>query len=194
MIGRRFPRRLIFDSMGEFADIPAAVSVWTLADTLRELKRAAHRQRWVLVTRLSPSDTIKVITAIAPPDSDPHASFSCKVGGVCVEHSEVSLIAPPHMGIDPAVMGMISYGRHYRVSALLATRRPAETNRIITSQADIVAAFTQHEPNDIDYLERAAASGIGEKIAQLKEFEHVRLVTASRDLYIVDRNGGIRKG
>jgi hypothetical protein len=191
-IGRRFPRRLIFDSMGELGDIPAAVSVWTLADTLAELRKAAQRSRWAIVARLSPADTITVMNCIAPAGSLPEDSFTYKVGGVCIEHSECSLIAPPHTGIDAGVMGAISYGRHFKISALLAARRPTEVNKIVTSQAHVIAAFQQHEPRDIDYLESTVRRGIGEYIAKLREYEYVRLLTRARTLSIVDRNGRVR--
>lgn len=193
-LGRRFPRRLIFDSMGELGDVPAAVETWTLGETLRELQRAATRSRWAIVARLTPADAVTVINCVAPPGSLPQNSYSYKVGGICMEHSECSLIAPPHSGIDAGVMGAISYGRHFRISALLAARRPTEVNKIVTSQAHVIAAFQQHEPRDIEYLESTVQRGISEYIGKLREYEHVRLLTRARRLDIVDRNGRVRQG
>jgi hypothetical protein len=194
LMGRRFKRRLICDSMGQHDDTPAADLTWTLGQTVDALRRAARRDRWTVVAAIGPQDTIELINCIAPPRINPKDSFTYKVGGIVIESGEVDQLAPPHQGIDPAVQGIISRGRHYRVSSLFGARRPSETNRILTSQCDMLAAFAQHEPGDVDYLRRTATADIVRYLEALKApYEYVRLLTASRKLAIIDANGRERQ-
>lgn len=47
---------------------------------------------------------------------------------------------------------LIMYGRHQAINQVYMSRRPAEINRALTSQSDVIVAFKQHEKRDIDYL------------------------------------------
>ena len=159
-----------------------------------ELRRSARRERWTIVAALGSADAVALLNCIAPPNRNPKDSFTYKVGGIVVETGECDQIAPPHMGIDAAVQGILSKGRHYRVSTLFGARRPSETNRLLTSQCDMLAAFEQHEPGDIEYLARTATPDIRRYLAALrKDYEYVRFLTKRRQLAIIDANGRERQ-
>ena len=193
-IGRRFPRRLVLDTMAQHDDIPASVQTWTLGETMDEIRRAARRERWTIVAALGSADILTLINCIAPPNRNPKDSFTYKIGGLVLECGEVDQIAVPHMGIDAAVAGILSKGRHYRVSSLFGARRPSETNRLLTSQCDMIAAFEQHEPGDIEYLARTATPDIRRYLTALrKDYEYVRFLTKRRKLSIIDANGRERQ-
>lgn len=154
----KFPRRLIFDVSTEFyGKYPGAYECLTYKDTLDALEEVAARPNWVLVTCLLPKEYAKVLGLLAPLHN-PRAGYSRAVGGVLVECGEVETIAPVHRGIDPAVENVFHRGRHSLTSLAVATRRPANVNKIVTSQLDALACFRQHEKNDVEYL----ASVIGE--------------------------------
>lgn len=59
---------------------------------------------------------------------------------------------------------LIAHGRHSRISIVATTRRQTETSRLLTSQADVIISFEQHEPADIKYL----ATFLGERAEELK--------------------------
>ena len=59
---------------------------------------------------------------------------------------------------------LIAHGRHSLISIVATTRRQTETARLLTSQADILISFEQHEPSDIKYL----ATFFGKKANELK--------------------------
>jgi hypothetical protein len=194
MIGRRFPRRIVLDTMAQHDDIPAAERTWTLGETMDAIRRASRRSRWTVVAALGAQDTITLINCIAPPNRNPKDSFTYRVGGVTLECGEVDQIAPPHMGIDAGVAGIISKGRHYRVSSLFGARRPSETNRLLTSQCDMLAAFAQHEPKDVDWLSDTATPEIKRYLGALRaKYEYVRLLTDGMKLAVVGANGRERQ-
>jgi len=60
---------------------------------------------------------------------------------------------------------LIAHGRHSEISIVATTRRQTETARLLTSQADILISFEQHEPSDIKYL----ATFFGQKANELRD-------------------------
>lgn len=192
-IGRRFPRRLILDTMGQHSDTPAAVVTWTLGETMDALRSAARRERWAIAAVLGAEDCLTVLNCIAPPKSNPKESFAYKVGGLVLESGEVDQLAPSR-GMDAAMTGVLARGRHYRISTLFGARRPFEVARLLTSQCDVLAAFQQHEADDIDYLARTATSDIRRYLSALRaDYEYVRFLTKRRRLSIIGANGRERQ-
>lgn len=56
-----------------------------------------------------------------------------------------------------AIRELAAYGRHNKVGLVVAARRPANIPRSITSQADFIFTFQQHEPGDIKYFKDCGA-------------------------------------
>jgi AAA+ ATPase superfamily predicted ATPase len=79
---------------------------------------------------------------------------------------EVDLVTRP--GECPnSFRSIIAHGRHSCISIVATTRRQTETSRLLTSQADVLISFEQHEPADIKYL----ATFFGEKADGLRTLE-----------------------
>jgi len=81
--------------------------------------------------------------------------FVCAVAGaienVCLIIEEVDTYATPSI-IPFELKKLLKIGRHYGVSMIFVSRRPAEINRLITSQAQRFVCFKTIEPNDVRYL------------------------------------------
>lgn len=184
-----FPRRFIVDTAAEFfGTYSDAYECLTLRDTLDALEDAADKDRWTIVACLLPKEIAKVCGVFAPL-SNPTAGYSANVGGVMIECGEIETIAPNHKGIAPEVVNLIHRGRHSLTSFAVATRRPADVNRLVTSQADVIACFQQHEVSDIEYLTSVVGEVAARAIGELKPFHHVQCMPQRRYAAIVDGKG-----
>jgi len=95
-------------------------------------------------------------------------AFVCKlveaVENVCFIVEEVDTYATSAT-IPYELKRLLKIGRHYGVSMIAVSRRPAEINRLITSQAQRFICFKTIEPNDVRYLR----SIIGEPATELPQ-------------------------
>lgn len=68
----------------------------------------------------------------------------------------------------------VERGRHYGVSMLLATRRPARVWRTATANADTIYAFRTNEPRDVAYLRDYAGPESETMLQRLGRFEWLK--------------------
>lgn len=54
--------------------------------------------------------------------------------------------------IHDSLKRLISYGRHWNASLILAARRPSELHRDVTAQSNAIVSFRQDEPRDVAML------------------------------------------
>lgn len=163
-LAQKFPRRLVLDFLGEHEGaIPGAVEAWTFGDTLSALQRVQKLPRWTVVSSMDERYVPQLLEVLAPSFRGGAPGYSKSVGGMVLELGECDTVWP-NGGSSPEARGVVKRGRHHWLSILAATQRPAETDRIITSQADIICSFRQHEPRDLAYL--SAVMG-GSRVAPL---------------------------
>lgn len=192
-LASKFPRRIIFDFIGEY---DAAISERgffggeSVAECVDLLKHA-HKTRtgWTVCAMLTPEQVPELLGAIMHKQNP----FSRAVGGVVVQCGEVDLIAPNHAGISTEVRNVFQRGRHFDVSALVATQRPRDVHRVVTSQSDILCAFRQHEPRDADFLGDIMRSDATPLVKTLGRFEYVRYMVNYGRLDIVSADGSVRE-
>lgn len=142
-------------------------------DYLDALRGFSNFPRWRIVVR--PDDLEKapwVATALMPSDSGV-TGYARAVRGVTLVCDEVDLWAPNNTGIDPGVRAAIQRGRHYEINILAATRRPAECHRDLSSQADALVTFRQHEPRDVLWLAGAGGEAFADAARALGQYEYV---------------------
>lgn len=72
--------------------------------------------------------------------------------------------------IPPELDNCVRYGRHWGVSLLAISRRPAEIPRIVTSQAEVIHTFRLNEPRDVQYVRQFVGD---EAFTDLGEHEHL---------------------
>ena len=67
---------------------------------------------------------------------------------------------------------LLKYGRHSGLSMIFVSRRPAEINRLITSQSQRFICFTIIEPTDVRYL-TSIIGPVAKVLPTLKKLEFV---------------------
>lgn len=185
----RFPRRLIVDLVGEvLGTLPGATDCLTLSETTDALGDLAKEPSWIVVTSLTPDDTVKLLHAITPAEN-PRGGYSLAVDGMTFECGELDTVMPNHKGISDHALAITTRGRHYRCSLLGASLRAADVHKSVTSQPDVMAFFKQHEPNDIDYIAKTAGEHIAARVSVLEPFAHVLYMPRSGRASAVDADG-----
>lgn len=190
-LAMKFPRRIVFDFIGEFyGKLPGAIEARNLPQALDALRQARTKSNeWTVLCIMDPADVPKLVGAIAPIGSIPEQSFSYAVGGVALECGECDLILPNNAGIEPEMLDAIQRGRHFRLSALFGTQRPRQTHRVLTSQADVMCAFRQREPRDVDFLGELMRSDVPSLVRRLQGHEYVRYFDVNGTLEVVREDG-----
>jgi len=194
-MARGFPRRIVADFIGEYhGKIDGAAYVHTIAEAVDALQDARKKgmQKWTVVCVMQPEEVLQLLGVLAPIGKRPETSYSYAVGGVVLQCGEIQFIAP-NVGMSAAMANIIAMGRHYRVSVLGAARRPREVNRNLTSQADALLAFRQHEPRDADYLGDVMRSDVPQYLRQLQQFHHLRFLPNFGTLDFVNPNGEAKR-
>lgn len=77
--------------------------------------------------------------------------------------------------IHPDFEWILKYGRHHAIDLYAVTRRPAETNVMLRSQADVMISFKQSEPADLDYLAKRGFNP--DELKALEHFQYITLTT-----------------
>ena len=185
----RFPRRLIIDPIAEYWGVyKGAIECLSLPETLDALGDLVKVRRWTIVACLEPADTVKLCGMLAPLNN-PRAGYSISVDGLLLECGEVDTIAPNSKAIPNEIKNLFQRGRHYRVSVVCATQRPRDVHRVVTSQADVISCFRQHEPRDVDYLASLTTSALAARIATLEPYAHLQFLPRVMRAFLVDSKG-----
>ena len=108
-----------------------------------------------------------------PEDDDSLLAFVRDFRNITFVAEEVDEICKPQ-SVHPDFEWMLKYGRHYGIDVYAVSRRPAETNVMLRSQADTIISFKQSEPADLEYLAKR-----GFDPAQLKSLEKFQFVTVT---------------
>lgn len=69
---------------------------------------------------------------------------------------------------SPIAIDLVNFGRNKGISLICAAKRPAQVNRELTAQADIIISFRQDEPNDIKYLREFCGPSVEEITTRLQ--------------------------
>ena len=138
-IAQRQSRVMVFDPMADFG----AGIVGSGTDIAQWMRAKSRRQ----------------YTAICRPTSDDDAEmFWATVGDRSVRDctviiDEIDRVCTPSW-THPVVHDLIHYGRHRSISIVGTCRRPSNTSRDLSANADSIVAFRVDEPRDVDYLRR----------------------------------------
>lgn len=186
----RAPRVIHLDENDEIkyrdANAIVAVGLPALYDVLRAAAgKGAVRWR-VALQGLTTDDVRELFFRLAPPAGGV-ASLSRTFGGIAIETGEVDVIAPAS-GVAPEVQGAFKRGRHNLLSLFVATQRPHACGRIVTSQADEIFSFSQHEPADLRYLRLQMGSNVAGVIPRLPKYWHVLYQASTGIAWVCDEN------
>lgn len=131
-----WPRVVTLDLMGEYPGERA----WGLrpcADLL--VARGTQKKFRLSLTGFRPEEGIRLLRICQ------------ELRGALIVVEEAGAYCSPSV-FPPELAELVYRGRHYGVSQLYVSQRPASIHRAITSQADVIVAFRQHEARDIAYL------------------------------------------
>lgn len=143
---RNLPRFIIYDSLSEY-DIGERTDNFN--DFIKLLK-----DKGLMRIAYDPLDVT---------DFDLVCKAVYRLENLCFVVEEVDQFATPSR-IPPDLARILKYGRHKEIDFIGVSRRPAETSRLLTSQANRFIIFRQHEPRDISYFK----SFIGPQADSLK--------------------------
>lgn len=99
-------------------------------------------------------------------------SLAWIIQDVCVVIEEVDLICSP-TSISKNFANVIKRGRKYGIELICNSRRPAEVNRLLTSQASDIYCFQTKEPGDISYLQKYTSCDFIEIVRDLKPLSFI---------------------
>lgn len=183
------PRVISLDVTGETVErFPHAIPCYSIEEIMHALTRAAEVRatRWHLAAILEPYDVSRLFGLLAPiPTRDGPPSLARAWGGVAVECGECDIIAPVS-GAMPNVLSAFRRGRHHMLSLFMATQRPATCARDVTAQADVIFAFAQTEPRDIDWLARTISTPVADLVRGLPRFHCVYYTRDTGRVYVCD--------
>lgn len=129
---------LIIDTMNEFADG-------------LQFDSSAQLARYIINERPNLSG---IYTLNCTSDEDAELFFrlaAVSKAEATIVVDEASKFCTPNK-IDEHLNASIQYGRHWRQNLVFNARRPAEINRNLTAQSDVLISFRQTEPRDVNTL------------------------------------------
>lgn len=163
------PRFLLWDTLGEYAGFDM------FTDRAELFRHVSERQAGIFQC------VFNCLEETEAEAFDWICELAAAVENVCLIVEEVDTYATPSV-IPGSLRKLLKIGRHYGVSMIFVSRRPAEINRLITSQSQRFVCFRMFEPNDIRYL----SSVIGPAAAELKDLPILH--------YLDWRHGVIERG
>lgn len=156
-------RFIVWDTMGEYASPEGKFQGFKecedLSDVFVEVDKNQNGLFQLVYTSVKEDEQeLKDLEAIC--------TIAGAVGGCLLVIEEVDTYADPHH-CPLALKTLLKKGRHWDVSMMFVSRRPAEIHRLITSQSQRFILFKIIEPRDIIYLR----SIIGQEADQIPSLE-----------------------
>ena len=160
VVGSRHPTvGLVVDTLREFEDLP--VIALDSVEWYRSVAKPGTQARVFVRDQDDFGELHKQLSGSLRPE----------LPDVCLLVDEVSYWSKPAWTCS-GLSQLIRYGRHLRVDLIAVCRRPAETSRELSSQADeLIIQGRVVEPGDLQYLSRILPSAACEKIGALKRWE-----------------------
>lgn len=132
------PRFILWDTLGEYID-PS----FNQFDNLQELYSFVYDNQG--------GQFQAVYNSVNDKDFDGVCMIAGAVGDCTLIVEEVDTYATPNY-CPSELLVLLKKGRHYGVSMVFVSRRPAEIHRMITAQSQRFILFRILEPNDVRYL------------------------------------------
>jgi hypothetical protein len=193
MFTSKAPRVLTLDATGESGlRNPDSVVVFGLAELLDAFDAAADFPRWNIVASLDDDEYEALFDLLVPKHAAGVVGLSELYGGMAIECGECDVIAPN--GQTPkAIKAAWKRGRHVCLSLLMGTQRPAECDRIVTSQANYIAAFPTAEPRDLAFLSQAMGAAVAERVGRLPQYHFALMEVGNPHVLLCAGRGAARR-
>ena len=156
------PRFILWDTLGEYTGFPSVSDDYGLFQEVTPWLDGGGFHR--VVYNCLADDELKAL------------EFACRVASalknVCLIIEEVDTYATPNV-IPNELKRLLKVGRHYGVSMIFVSRRPAEINRLITAQTRRFVLFRTTEPNDTRYLSSVIGADLSEEVRALPDLHFI---------------------
>jgi hypothetical protein len=171
---RRAPRLFVFDHMAEFQTEPGAEVHYELAAAILRLKRS------------SSGGLARVVFTPASQVTPELFDLACRVPfaihGLTFVVDEIDSLAgsvnPP---APESFRRLIHFGRHIGCATIVASRRPADVPRLLSSQATRVICFAQTEPADLKWL-RSVVGPRADELPRLADLHYLDFDMGTRQV------------
>jgi hypothetical protein len=187
---RRAPRVVTLDMTGEGrTTYPDAIGpFFGLRDVCRAVQTAANlSDAWHIIAAMDEREIPQFFRMLVPRFDGRSVSLAEALGGVAVESGEVDMIAP-NAGSDPDVLGAWQRGRHFGLSLLTAVQRPASAARIVSAQAQWLAAFVMTEPRDTAFLGAYMGDVAAGIVEELPRYHCALYERDAARVFVLDQN------
>jgi len=162
-------RYIVYDTIGEYTE-------GVIVQDLEELKglwgKVYRRPFKIIYQPLDPEGEFPII-----------ATYVLRCGNVTLLIEEIDRYARPlAMGIQ--LKEIVQRGRHNNIALIGVTQRPANVDRLLTSQAKKMCIFNTTEPRDIEYFRDVIGDTVTAKIEALKQYEYVEWLDGRDELLV----------
>lgn len=177
-LSEAYPRKVIFDSLGEYSDSDGVIC--HSFDSFCEE---------VLKTENSPSFTLIYQFDVESENNANEFNQALRVlyfrGSVLIIVEEIQLYSSPH-NLPVWLKNCLLTGRHRNLGLMFTTQRPGECHKTIISQSNHVFCGSLHEKNDIEYT-RCVLGERAYDLATLKE-RHFIYFRPGKETLQIDNN------
>lgn len=163
-----FSRVLVWDPMSEYND-PRFDRIEDLGDLYEYL--AKRKDSFFQVVFSPESDSLFDRVVKVFPESIEEYNSNFAISGAMFVIEEVDIQANPRC-ISEGLSKLVRRGRHYEISLMFTTRRPAEMNRILDTQSNKFVCFKMIGANEYNYMR----SIMGEVAGDLKSLEPLEFI------------------
>jgi len=150
-ISAAYPRKVIFDSLGEYTDTDGSLC-YSFEEFTQAVLNTEHDSSFTIIFRFDPEKE----------DSRPEFNEALRIlwyrGNCFVLIEEIQLFASTH-AMPLWLKNALLTGRHRNLALGFSTQRPGECHKTIISQANHVFAGSLHEKNDLDYVRSVVGEG-----------------------------------
>jgi len=162
-------RVLVYDTLGEYED-------GVIIEDIQSLNSF-----WLKVYR----GNFRIVYQPVDPEGD--FDYVCRLVYECCDMTflveELDRYAKP-LAMSLPMKEIVQRGRHRNIELIGTTQRPANIDRLVTSQAKEFFIFNTTEPRDIAYFKETLGNEVLELIEHLEEYEYVRWRDKSDELTI----------
>jgi len=149
-------RVVVIDVTGQFRDMETVVG---FKASLRRLAEVEDKPRFKLSLWITEVDEVLRVLDVL---------FNMQKFTLIIDETSEYVSSA---NLPPEFRQLIMLGRHQAINQIYMSRRPAEINRALTSQSDVIVAFRQHEKRDIDYLSSFMGKELAERARNLGKYE-----------------------
>lgn len=165
----RFPRRLLLDQTGEWAE-HSDIVVYDVREVSWALRKYAPTGRWTICCVLDTDDIPDFVDYLIPiPQVERSPILLC--GGAVLLMDEIDLVAPPQTS-RREIRTIFRRSRHVGLSVVATTQRPENVSREVSAQSQHVLCMNLVEPRALEYMAELMQTDIAHLAAWTARHPH----------------------